>query len=741
VLTPQTQDQIARKKYMWVWANYQLLQQAMSALGNGSQVSLSLLPDNMRDSLAVPPDPLIPCINKECLCFRNDTKSGLPAAVAQLCQGQTLPELRATFPNTLDDTGGVDPAANTPADINNYKKPDDDFLRNLKAQIVARVNAGVQITRPYQKGDNVGPLSVRSLQRCTAEAKDDPTYDNRYGVQEKVGNIAMPAVQSGIKGTVEEVVNYLRAKILHQPADGGQLWNGPTSKRTSRAYIILPDDAMTIDTLQENTTPAFLSPEMYDLIMTGQSDMYPFNKDKTGKPSFLSSFLRTIGLGRVLNTKDEGYDKFKKVVQNYYCQNGSPVASGQPYEVEDPVWYRHPKEFTEDKPNCADGHTTTVGVTYVKIGESLVKTDGDVQGKTNDTNSNTPGQLAAINEYTRRMAFTPLHMQPYKTYPGLEKFYNAIGYDNIVSTNSGKLLFAGLSDYFKALFDIDQRYQYVKGTPDTCGVVFIDKAKSDAYTDQFPAFVKALEASYKVFQNGNYWTGTIANNRLFKQCGGGNCASFIAQAANSLALCKGESYLNPYLLATAAITEVDTTIPAQEGLGNYWGCQPIAFSQYSGPGVYQSLSCQVAMDPQTMDGVGVKALHPLMPALIAGSEGFITKAANDACNPQGLGQVAYGQTVGQRETFEDGLACFIGRMQNGCEASVGTGITADGFVSWFFGWDDPKNAGKRIAPSRTFQLSNALAVLQAGKKQGVDVPQIVIDQLTETLNAVNSCNR
>lgn len=426
VLTPNAQQLILRKRSQWVAGNNALIGVALGNLGSPNGVNLlEGFPQYMIDAESGA-GPLIECHGLECLCARGDDArySGLPLALQANCQGQPLAELRQAFPQTppiVRQAGTPVPSEVTPENDPNLV-PSNTYLRTLKRFVLARINAGRQMTRPYVEGEGVGPLTVRTLQRCNNEAYTSSSdYAELYGQQETALSINTKAQQSGTKGPLQDVVNYFSAKVRHlQREDGRDITGTFAEDRVSAAYLVLPDDAVTLESIQEYTTPAFFSPEMYDLIVRGESDALPFNQGKTetDKPSFLSAMLRTFGLSRDLTTEEQGYAQYEEI--RYQCRGFVPTTvipnqSGQ----RQLVWRRYPSEAAEPKCPTSEG----IAIAYQPVEKSLVNVQGNVDGVPSNPNPETAGGLAAVNEYLRRMAFTPLHMQPFAKYPGLEKFY------------------------------------------------------------------------------------------------------------------------------------------------------------------------------------------------------------------------------------------------------------------------------------------------------------------------------
>src|SRR5690606_16423084 len=123
-------------------------------------------------------------------------------------------------------------------------------------------------------GQPIGPLSKRFIGTCAVD------QDNtKYGVQETSTGIGQDAIQPLGESDDEErapmsgFVNLIRAKII------GGLRLGETkfqNDRTSRTYIILPDESMDIEIMQSYLAPMFLSPEMYESLMSGENTQFPF---------------------------------------------------------------------------------------------------------------------------------------------------------------------------------------------------------------------------------------------------------------------------------------------------------------------------------------------------------------------------------------------------------------------------------------------------------------------------------
>jgi len=405
-------------------------------------------------------EPIIECYDRQCLCYGDSTAEELgrigvggeyAAMVAQNCPALTMPEVASALPEPFS-------VPNTPAGR--------DFMYQFKEAIIERINSGVQISEPFDPSkeapaDYRGPLGERSFERCAVEPED-------YGIQESAQAIVSganqrlvpnevttgeptpeePAATGFLSGPRQSITNLARefvAKIL----PGAQIEQQFLEKKTSRAYLILPDEALTIEKTQSYVAPMFFSPEMYASIMTGMNPIYPFAMGGAISED-LSAFLRTQGLSYTVDSEPDGYGIYQATI-NYYDRSSSgctiDLATGTqscgcvpvPSERESETRYlgrpvdgtvtledlQEPVTWIEKGAYVGSGPATCSRLYEIDVMEVQQSTvDLDKQPREN-ANPETPGQLAAINEFLRRMAFLPIHMV--QEYTGLEKFYQGSG--------------------------------------------------------------------------------------------------------------------------------------------------------------------------------------------------------------------------------------------------------------------------------------------------------------------------
>jgi hypothetical protein len=177
---------------------------------------------------------------------------------------------------------------------------------------------------------------------------------------------------------------------------------------------------------------------MYESIMSGYSDTYPFMQTwqdllakadaaDQGEPARLSAFLRTGGPDRLVTAEDEG---FVQVVEEVYESDQVSCPEGAEGGVCDcrekisesaPFWVTT-NEFKSMRPASTD--TSCIG--YREVDRRTVGVQGNQPEKTPSMGVSAPGNTFALGEYLRRLAFTPLHQQKNAVYEGLEKFYQAL---------------------------------------------------------------------------------------------------------------------------------------------------------------------------------------------------------------------------------------------------------------------------------------------------------------------------
>ncbi len=408
-------------------------------------------------------EPIVECVGKQCICYSDSTASEMiqqgiepryAPYVAQNCAAASMPDVASAFPATF-----------TIPDTQDGR----NFMYALKEAVIQRVNSGVQQSTPFDAtkeapADYRGPLGERSFNRC-------PVEQSEYGVQESAPMINSSASQplppaeadaTNKLGSTGAGVGHLIREFVAKIIPGAPEQEQFKEKKTSRAYLILPDEALTIEKTQSYVAPLLLSPQMYASIMSGTNPIYPFaqegaaNGDNAGNSAGtgenLSAFLRTDGLQYDLQSQPEGYGIYEVTMKSYTpVPNGScypdpttgePVCgctlvlAGQtsgylqrpvlgsigPNDIgSSPVWIEKEDYSGTQAATCRDPYETIV----VERESSTV----DLQKKPQENpNPETPGQLAALNEFVRRMAFLPLHLV--QKYTGLENFYGTGGAGN-----------------------------------------------------------------------------------------------------------------------------------------------------------------------------------------------------------------------------------------------------------------------------------------------------------------------
>lgn len=448
VLPAHVQDEIALRKLQLVYQNYFLLQFMRDKyFGVGNILDQSVLMEGLT------PDVVSRLrLDKENFWLKTN-QYDLPFECSIGGFDENDPAYRACsqFRTTVHNPDGprdgqglglsyleVGAAFPEPIDVQ-ANKSQLDFM---KKSVIARINAGVQITDAYQPGKTDGnlngPLSVREI--GTACAVDQANV--RQGIQESAQSITSSAIQP-LQGAGEDpttpprtpvtsIVNAIRAWVYGGPHPSGDQY---LSDRVTRSYILLPDEAMAIDTLQSYTSSIFTSPEMYQSLMSGTNPAYPFAEEwerllaeadeaDRGEPMKFSAFLRALGPIRVVTAEDEGYVKAQVVsYQPIACTNGEVTSNG--LCGCGPEILRGPEEWmTLDSYEGRQQPAPINGCQgYEEKERRTVSIRGNQPDKAPNASLNVPGNAFALGEYLRRVAFTPLHMQSGKPYTGLEDFY------------------------------------------------------------------------------------------------------------------------------------------------------------------------------------------------------------------------------------------------------------------------------------------------------------------------------
>lgn len=599
------QETIAERRMKTVWENAQLMQQAQNQWTQ-DRVTFSLPGLNFTNEIAplyCGSSPGVPA-GESCLCFKEDGGN---------CQNQPLKELISAFPNDFK--------------VDNEK----EFGRELKKKIVTRIKSGWQRAIPFDPAGTNEVTSVRSLGWCPNNAEE-------AGVQEETTRLGSSAQQNP-DNIVEKLGSTLRSKITWLQGED------TTIDQHIENFLILPDEAMTIEIAQSYIAPMFLSPEMYSNIMTGESPMFPLNEiaEEKKREPFYSAFLRTIGFTPEHEITPEGYVLVEPTVTSYSTVQG---ADGE-CSVTNPVKSAGAREWiTIDAYEASIKQTVPATcenpyeTSYNKIDGSSVELKYQYEDKDPNPNPETPGQLAAMGEFIRRLAFTPLHQIKYTTYPGLEAFYGGGGQQLPETFKDSEVVVGGLSEYFQNLIkDIGKSYK--GATPvGRCDAVYVSAEKAKEYGD-------ALKA---VFANESF-RESLAKGKdkfLYKDCGGMNCVDFITQITTSTPVCDGKSFINPYMAFAVATNE---TLGLTNKINFHYGCNAPAFVDYKHGASIDGMQCAV------MNGAGNTVINP---AIVA-KYGQVSTQVASTC-------IAGGPDAAARRanTPEDGLACFMSVMQYQC---------------------------------------------------------------------------
>lgn len=256
--------------------------------------------------------------------------------------------------------------------------------------------------------------------------------------------------------------------------------------------------------------------------------------------------------------------------------------------------------------------------------------------------------------------------------------------------------FTGLSAYFKDLFNIQKRWPYAQGAK-TCGFTFVDEATADKYVQEFPDFIKALEAGLRKRSLNT------SISPLFGECGGKNCADFIGEVVKQVRVCGGDKYVNPYYVMLISLNE-GSNVKNADGTGYFFGCQPYAFTNLNET-TYQDISCKLKLDDRT----GIEAISPIMPSTPL--EGNANEDVINACvNPN---STPLGDSRRETLVYEDGLACLIGRLQNACENATNPLVNrvADTYAMLKYGYD--ATTGENISPTLLKNWNDYVAIAKS----------------------------
>jgi hypothetical protein len=525
-------------------------------------------------------EPIIECYDRQCLCYGDSTAeelgqvmggSAYAGQVAQNCASLTMSQVASALPAPFS-------VPNTP--------DGRSFMYDFKELIIQRINAGVQRSEPFDPSkeapeDYRGPLGQRSFDRCPVEPEE-------YGIQESATSITssgnqqlVPAGQAAeeapvddptlLSGARQSIANLTRdfvAKIL----PGAQVEQQFKDKKTSRAYLILPDEALTIEKTQSYVAPMFFSPQMYASIMTGMNPIYPFAQGGAITEE-LSAFLRTQGLNYNVDSEPDGYGVYEATVSYYRASTGGctidPNTGTQtcgciavPTGLSETRWLRQPIDgaaeltdldnqltWIEKGDYQGSGPASCSRLYSIEVSEVQRSTvDLDKQPRENP-NPETPGQLAAMNEFLRRMAFLPLHMV--QKYAGLEKFYQGYGGGRVANDETipgGSTKGTGASQCSPRTIDTT-KYAAPAGTPAGQNPAF-DKAVCDSLakvgnTDPLAAaFTRAILSS----EGNNY--GRASNNGTPFDCKPNSAGAFEPMGIVVGACASPRSSLRPDLNTT-----------------------------------------------------------------------------------------------------------------------------------------------------------------------------------------------
>lgn len=569
----------------------------------------------------------------------------------------------------------------------------DEYVEQLRDELLLRINAGVQQTETYPQeieGQPIGPLSKRFIGTCAVD------QDNtKYGVQENSTGIAQDAIQplgesdDEERAPMVEFFHFLRAKIRGGNSLGETKFQ---QDRTSRTYIVLPDESLDVEIMQSYLAPLFLSPEMYESIMSGENPQYPFLEDwiarlaeqgvMAGDPSndpFVSAFLRMNGPDRQLINEDTGYMQVERV--SYFTEGDCSRAtqgdlrdckctSNVSTRSTDEQWI--PIEEGEDG---EDAHPRNNCVALVPINTRPVAIAGEFPAKSPDGRAQTPGNLFALTEYLRRLAFTPLHMQVFEKYPGLEEFYNSLGGSG---SEAGEFSDT-VGDYFRAT--IEGIRDFKQGGSNSCDYLYVSSADANSSAQLLQRIFSQQEVLtfFSTHQGGGA--------RLYGECSGGNCMEFITSTLADTPVCSGDKYINPYLAVAVAMT-ADGGIRGETGF--FFDCGTHAFAGYIPGATLDGKSCTV------VNSAGNTVTNPALVTKYGIESGEIYNQCVDKS------AASLWASTGRQHTPADGLACFMMRAHNLCATG------SNDYEALFSYGYNPRNGGD---PSSLAARMEELAVV------------------------------
>lgn len=676
VLPLHTQEAIARDKERTVKQNFAMMEALQGILG-ADRISrdqlAGLLGSDRVTGLKFTAEP-----------FWKQTEYSLP----MLCSD---PEACRCYKENEEDTSCLNQTRDSVIDsfpVNFAEKipNQDEYVEQLRDEILTRINAGIQQTETYPQeieGQPIGPLSKRFIGMCAVDQEN-----TKYGVQETSTGIVQDVLQplgesdDPERSPMTDFLNQIRAKII------GGLQLGETkfqNDRTSRTYIILPDESMDIEIMQAYLAPMFLSPQMYESIMSGENEQYPFleawvkRMEEQGVPAgdpandpFISAFLRANGPSRQITNEEVGYVQVERVTYRTEgdcsratqgdlrdCKCTQEVLGRSTDEQWVPI-----EEFDGE-----DAHPRNNCVAETPLNTRPVSVGAEFPAESPDESVQTPGGLFALNEYLRRLAFTPLHMQAFESYPGLEKFYQAVaGVSGRTTTLPDT---TELSEYFKTLVEnISQAWQ---GAPrsGSCDVVYV--SPSEAASLAAPVITLLNDPSFGKYVANQVGSG---NEMLFQDCQGQKCFEFMTQVLTSTPVCNGQEVINPLLAFGIAWNEEPKGLPNTNDW--HFGCNVTAYESYQGTtGTYLGQNCTVKTS------AGHEVINPV---IIAQTGANFSTAGYAAC-------VAPTQTVTRNVAAQkqnspmDGFACMIARMNASCSSQN------DMDVLWGYGYNPAANPG------------------------------------------------
>jgi hypothetical protein len=638
VLPLETQKRIFSEKATIVKEFYRLIQEFEKITGPFQDYTVKF-----RNKEYVAPG-ILYCDGWQCLpCTRNGS-----AAECSPEELQYLNDFVASFPEDYQEklrtSGGTT--------LNR------DFIRGLHTLIVARLNSGIQKTWPYTRGSapfadqaGFGPFSAPVFNPVEVPGCHIDQENKTLGESEQSSSLAYDALQKletdpepGDPPKPEPFVPANLISTITNVFTGKIFWTSRDAREnqyhTSHSYLILPDEAIDIDVAQAYITPMFLSPEMYESIMKGENEIYPW-KETNPDADYLSVHMRTSGYERQYFSEEKGYAKYKEKTTVYACTPipGGSIAAPCSCNTGQIIGTSEREQDWEEYPTTKTGQDPQapycIQTSYELVEKSTVRVQGNQEGTDPETNIEVPGKTTALHEFLRRMAFTPHYL--IQQYEGLEKFYGGSGSKLLQEELTG----AELSEYFKTLITY-LKETFKEAPAGLCNALYLSKADADAYG----ALMREMFASEDFVQ----YLRDGKNPSLLDKCGSNSCIDFLSVTAANTPVGNGKLYLNPLVLLAVALEENGRS---REGIAWHYSCNTTAYTKYDLAAKYDGLACTVKT------GSGNTVMNPVLVAR-TNQQFFGEPQIQQICAPGGEKD----DNANRNNVFIDGYGCFMAVMQS-----------------------------------------------------------------------------